>query len=186
VLLVDASSIGATFASLREVGARVGAGPELDERVRTAEAAIADLALTSPVETLALFGTPAAFLVMTDRTWQGDLLARLNLRNLAAATSGRESIPGYAEISDEVLVGMRPRLIVVVAHGDPERIREAFMRRLDDGPWRGLRDSATAGVHVLDPALFGTNPGLAMPEAARRLRGLAAPAVAASPADAAP
>jgi ABC-type Fe3+-hydroxamate transport system substrate-binding protein len=177
VVLVDSSSVEATFTSLRELGARIGAAEPLGERVQSAESAIAGLAVPTPVDTLALFGTPASFLVLTSRTWQGDLLARLNLRNLAAGATGRERIPGYAEVSDEVLVGMRPRLVVIVAHSDPKRIRQAFVQRLDDGPWRRLRDSATAGVHVLDPELFGANPGLAMPEAARRLRDLAAPAV---------
>jgi iron complex transport system substrate-binding protein len=178
VFLVDASSVDSTFGSLRELGVRVGARDPLDERVEAAESAIAGLAVPTPVDTLALFGTPASFLVLTDRTWQGDLLERLNMRNLAASATGRERIPGYAEISDEVLVGMRPRLVVIVAHGDRERIREAFLKRLDDGPWRGMRESATAGVHVLEPELFAANPGLAMPEAAKKLRTLANPGVA--------
>lgn len=179
VILIGSGSVAETMAGIAEVGRRVGAGKEMDAAIAESEAGIKSAALAQPIPTLPFFGAPGSFLVITDRTWLGDLLDKLNFQNLARNSSGKESHPGYVLVSDEVLAGMKPSLVLVVAHGDPEAIRTAFLRRADaGGPWKALHD-AQLGVHVLDPNVFGTNPGLAMPETARRLRQLAVPETAA-------
>ena len=179
VLLVDTGSVDGTFAGLVEVGRRVGGEAEMARAVAAARDGIAAASLAQPVATLPFFGAPGNFLVITERTWLGDLLDELDFRNLARASTGKESFPGYVLVSDEVLAGMQPAIVLVVAHGDPVAIREAFARRAaGGGPWRSLQD-ARLGVHVLDAGSFGTNPGLAMPETARRLQALVQHATAA-------
>lgn len=174
VLLIDTGSVASTLDGIRALGRQVGAGEEMERAVREAEAGIAASALTNPVPTLPLFGAPGSFLVVTDRTWLGDLLERLGFRNLAAASTGRESFPGYVQVSDELLASLEPALVLLVAHGEPAAIREAFLRRAAaDGPWKSFA-AAPCGVHVLDAATFNANPGLALPEAARRLHRLVA------------
>src|SRR5262249_40075464 len=104
------------------------------------------------------------------RTWLGDLVARLDFDNVGATASGDERHPGFVQVSDEVLAGLRPEVVLMVAHGEPDAIRAAFTKRLDEGgPWAGMRAAAVRVVHVLPPELFSQNPGLAMPEAARVL-----------------
>ncbi|HYG63997.1 MAG TPA: hypothetical protein VEL74_15585, partial [Thermoanaerobaculia bacterium] len=77
------------------------------------------------------------------------------------------------EVNDEVMASLRPELVLLATHGDPEEIRKAFLRKTaEGGPWRGM-SNVRQGIHVLDPALFATNPGLRMVEAARRLTGFA-------------
>jgi hypothetical protein len=61
-----------------------------------------------------------------------------------------------------------------VTHGDPDRIRVSFTERVAAGPLHRLGE-ARRGVHVLSPALFTSNPGLAMTDAARAIHDLAAP-----------
>lgn len=179
VMLVGSGSVDETFTGLARVGARVGGAAEMERAIAETRKGIAAAALGDPVATLPFFGAPGSFLVITERTWLGDLLDKLNFKNLARDSSGKESFPGYVLVSDEVLAGMRPALVLVVAHGDPEAIRGAFARRAEaGGPWKSLND-ARLGVHVLDPDHFGANPGLAMPDAARRLRQLALPETAA-------
>lgn len=176
VLLVGSSSVDETLDGLARVGRAVGAADEMARAIAETRAGIAQAALAEPVPTLPFFGAPGSFLVITERTWLGDLLAKLNFQNLARDASGKESFPGYVQVSDEVLVGMRPALVLIVAHGDPDAIREAFTKRAaGGGPWRSLSD-AQLGVHVLDPQQFGVNPGLALPDTARRLRAIAATA----------
>ena len=178
VLLIDTDSVDRTLAGLAEVGKRVGGATEMERAIAETRAGIAAAALAQPVSTLPLFGAPGSFLVITDRTWLGDLLDQLNFHNLTRESSGKESFPGYVLVSDEVLAGMQPALVLVVAHGDPAAIRAAFERRAEGGgPWQGLRD-ARLGVHVLDPEYFAANPGLALPETARRLRRIALPEAA--------
>jgi iron complex transport system substrate-binding protein len=176
VLLVDSSSVEATFAGLTVLGRRVHATDAMEAEVAAARRELARLRLPEPIPTLLLFGTPGAFLVISERTWLGDLATRLGFTNVGVAATGRDEHPGFVQVSDEVLSGLRPELVLLVAHGDPEAIRAAFLQKLDDGgAWAGLRATARRGVHVLPAAVFGTNPGLRMPEAARRLRELATP-----------
>jgi hypothetical protein len=82
-------------------------------------------------------------------------------------------MPGYVPLSDEVLAGLRPELLLLLSHGDPTRVQAEFARRLEGGPWAGLRASAKRGVHVLDPVLFQSNPGLDVVAAARSLVAIA-------------
>lgn len=173
VVLVDTGSVEGTFAGLVEVGRLVGAADEMTRAVGESRAGIATLKLARPVVALPLFGAPGSFLVVTERTWLGDLLRELGFENVAGSAAGKESHPGYVTLSDELVAGYRPALVLVVAHGEPEAIRTAFLRRAQEaGPWQGLRD-APLGVHVLDSARFAANPGLGLTDAARTLTSLA-------------
>lgn len=178
ILWLDTTSVASTLAGLRELGARVGVREAMDGRVVRVEDELAECALPAPVPVLALFGTPGSFYVITERAWIGDLLRRVGFALTGTEGASDERMPGFAPVSDEHLATLRPELVVLVAHGDPDAIRAGFLRQLEGGPWQGLRASARRGVHVLDGRLFGSNPGLDMPEAARALVALASDAPA--------
>ncbi|MCW5890047.1 MAG: ABC transporter substrate-binding protein [bacterium] len=181
VLLVESDTLDHTFEGLLLVGRKVGAEPRMAALVETAKRGVTDAALPKRTPALVLFGAPGSFLVVSNRTWIGDLASQVGYDNVGAAVSGSERFPGFVQVSDEVLAGMRPEVVMLVAHGDPEAIRTAFTQRLEGGgPWAGLRGAATGGVHVLPSAMFSINPGLAMPEAAKHLHDLAAPKVGAA------
>jgi iron complex transport system substrate-binding protein len=174
LMLLDSASIDATFAGLVEIGRRVDAEAEMQREVDASRAALDALALAEPVPTLALFGTPARWLVVTERSWLGDLLGRLHLDSVSRGTRGAERIPGYAEVSDEQIASARPELVLVFTHGDPRQIRAGLDAKIGpQGAWSGVAEKAADGVHVLDPGLFTANPGLALPDAARALVALA-------------
>lgn len=174
LLLLDSSSVGATFDGLAKLGGRVGAAAEMQGEIDAARAALSDLALGEPVPTLALFGTAARWLVVTERSWLGDLLGELHFETVSKDAGGAERIPGYAEISEEQIATTRPALVLVVTHGDPHAIRITLDAKIGPrGAWSGVATSAVDGVHVLDPGLFTVNPGLALPDAARVLVSLA-------------
>jgi iron complex transport system substrate-binding protein len=184
VLLVDTSSVDETLAGLRALGKRVNAAEEMDRAVARTKEEIRSQTLAKPLPTLAIFGVPGSFLLITDRTWLGDLLGELRFENAAAAPAGNERFPGYVELSDELLAGLGPEIVLLVAHGDPDAIRAALAKRIDeDGAWSSIRETANRGVHVLDGEVFGTNPGLEMAEAARELRRLAQGEVASGRSD---
>lgn len=170
VLMVEAASVEATFEGLLRVGARVGAGDEMGRRIAAARAEIESLRSAEPVAALPLFGAPGSFMAITGSTWLGDLVGEVGLRNLAAEVAGRESFPGYVELSDEVLATLRPDVVLLVTHGAPEAVEEAIgQRAAAGGVWAGIARK----TRVLEPDLFASNPGLRMPEAARRLAELA-------------
>jgi iron complex transport system substrate-binding protein len=174
VMLIDSGSIDSTFTGLREAARRVHVQAAMAAAISEAERELAALVLAQPVRTLLLFGTPGEFFVATERTWLGDLLRRLNFQNVGALVATPSSFPGLVQVSDEVLATLDPELVLLVPHGEPDRIRMALARALEDGgPWAGLRRTARCGLHVLPTELFISNPGLRMPEAARHLRQIA-------------
>ena len=182
VLLIPTSSVTGTLEGLVEVGRRVGAEAELTQAAASVRRALDGLALEDPVPTLALFGAPGSFFAVTERAWLGDLLARLNFENVSRGDPTRERFPGLVPLNDELVATLRPRVVLLVTHGDPERIQEAFRSRVTrGGPWQSMHESASGGIHVLSPRFFATNPGLALPAAARRLVEIARPAVSAGP-----
>ena len=179
VLLLDTRSVAATLTGLDDVGTRVGAADAMRDETDAVRRRLETLVRGEPLPTLALFGAPGSFLVMTERTWLGDLMGQLGYRNVGDAVGGDERFPGLIALSDETLTTLRPELVLLVTHGDPAAIETAFAERTaGGGPWQMLQRSATRGVHVLDPRLFTANPGLGLAQAAEALRALgdAAPA----------
>lgn len=178
VMLLDTSSVDSTFAGLEALGKKVGAPDVLAERVKASRARLAQETLASPVKVLALFGTPGSFQVVTQGAWIGSLLETLRFENLGAGLTGASRFPGFAEVSHEKLATLRPDLVLLVAHGDPTRIRQELDTLMaGSGPWSGL-GKASRGVHVLPPDLFVSNPGLELPRAGQVIAELGAPAPA--------
>ena len=174
VMLLDTGSVDATFAGLETLGKRVGAEALMAGRVKAARAELASEALSRPVRVLALFGTPTSFQVVTRDAWIGSLLDNLHFENLGANLTGSQRFPGFVEVSHEKLATLRPEMVVLVAHGDPARIKQELDTLIaGSGPWNGLGKSAARGVHVLPPDLFIANPGLELPRAAQAIVALA-------------
>lgn len=178
VLLLDTSSVDATLAALESVGERVGGGASMKSATAATRAAIAERSLDEPIEALILFGAPGTFYVMTDRTWLGDLLEQLSFVNAAPEHGGNERFPGLVALSDEVVAGLSPQLVLLVAHGDPRAIQAALEKKIaSGGAWAGLQKAST--IHVLDPHVFAANPGLELARAADELVTLAPASVGA-------
>jgi iron complex transport system substrate-binding protein len=174
VLTIDSTSIDSTFRGLSDLGAAVGVKNELEADVADARAQLAAQRLAKPEPTLALFGAPGSFFVVTERTWLGDLMRQIGLTNVAPTGLESGRFPGFAPLNDEVLATLSPELVLLVAHGNPRAVQEAFERELAERPvWKSVRESAARGVHALDPALFSSNPGLDLPRAAKALRAIA-------------
>jgi iron complex transport system substrate-binding protein len=174
VFPLDSTSLASTFSGLEALGTEVGIGPAMQAAVARTRAELAELRIATPMPTLALFGAPGSFFVLTDKTWLGDLLATQGFVNVAPAGTTGGRFPGFAPLNDEVILSLSPELVLIVAHGNPEGVLAAFQRELETRPaLKAVRASATRGVHALDPVLFSANPGLDLPRAARALRDLA-------------
>src|SRR5690606_12728406 len=152
VLLLDTRSIDATLAGLEEVGDRVGAGEAMRRETAAVRTRLAALALAEPLPTLAVFGAPGSFLVVTGRTWLGDLLARLAFTNVGDVPGGDERFPGLLALSDERLASLRPALVLLVAHGAPKAIEAALVQRTAHGrPWSAPLPDADRGAPAPAP-----------------------------------
>jgi iron complex transport system substrate-binding protein len=174
VVLIDTTSVDGTLDGLLAFGRQVGAETTMAPRVAEARESLKKQALEERMPVLALFGTPGSFQVVTKNAWLGSLLDTLGFLNVGADVKCDERVPGFVEVSQEHLATLRPELVVLVAHGDPTRIRADLESQLSgSGPLAGLGRSAKRGVHVLSPDLFVANPGLGLPRAAEALVELA-------------
>ena len=178
LFLLDTSSVESTLDSIARLGRRLQDGGQLEEAAQNTRAELVRTALSEPVEILILFGAPGSFFVVTDRAWIGDLATQLGFVNLAPDGQS-ERLPGFVPVNDEALAILRPEIVVLVAHGAPKAIEEALRERTRaGGAWAGL-GQAPLGIHVLEPALFGANPGLDIASAGDVLVRLASPPSAA-------
>lgn len=176
VISIDGSSVDSTFAGLHLVAQKVGGAADrtIAARIAQARREVAAARLAQPVETLPLFGAPGSFLFITERTWLGDLLRRLGFKSsIPAWPAGRDAIPGYVEVSPELLTSFHPRIALLLAHGDATALEKAFRERFARliGTEKGAEPVT---IRTLDPALFAGNPGLEMGRAARALQEIAA------------
>jgi iron complex transport system substrate-binding protein len=167
VLMVRADSVAATFDGLRAVARRAGTEAALESRLAAVEERLAALATPGAPTVLPLFGAPGSFLLVTPRTWLGDLLVRLGVGS-ERTPPGRETMPGYVLLADEVLAASHPDHVLLLAHGSPEVVAKAFAET-----WARYGNDEVP-VHVLDPRMFSTNPGLRMAEAAEAVVALLA------------
>ena len=170
VVMIEATSVEATFEGLQQVGAAAGVAEQMEDLIVSTRRSIAELEVDDRISLLPLFGAPGAYMAITERTWLGDLIDEIGFDNLAAGLSGQETYPGYVELSEEVLATLEPDLVVLVTHGSPDAIAEGFSREAQKGGvWASLADK----IEILDPALFARNPGLDMAAAGQTLVGLA-------------
>ena len=183
VVLIDASSVEATFDSLRAIGRSAGIEGAMSHRVDDAARTLDEAHVAGQPALLALFGTPESFYAVTGRNWLGDLATRVGFRNVANDLADDPRLPGLVALNDEAVAGLQPDLVVLICHGDPARIRASLDARIGrGGVWSHLGAAATRGLHVLDPTLFSSNPGLALADAARSLSRLSAePAAGSTP-----
>jgi len=166
VVLVEAASVDSTLNGLMEVARAAGVEAQMQSLVAEVRDELPRLHLDRAASVLPLFGAPGSFMAITERTWLGDLLAELGFEILPHDLTGRESYPGYVEVSEEVLALVRPELVLLVTHGSPNAVAESFARESSKGgPWARLAERA----RVLDPTLFARNPGLDMGRAAQEL-----------------
>jgi iron complex transport system substrate-binding protein len=167
VLSVDTRSVDATLDGIVALGRKAGAEDAMREAVAAVRKDLEARRLAKPVRALTVFAAPGDPLVVTSRTWLGDLLQELGFQDVASAHSGSERLPGYVLVSAEVLATLEPEVLFVVAHGNPAEVEESFRRDLKErAMWRGAASSSKGRVWMLDPGLFSTNPGLELPRAA--------------------
>ncbi len=176
ILLIDTTSVDGTLDALMMVARQAGIETQMRREVGAARARLSAARLAEPVRVLALFGTPGSTFAFTERTWFGDLLARVGYENVAPEPERSGRFPGLVPLNDEIVATLRPDLVLLVTHGDVASVQASFEALTrSGGAWGSLGRSARKGMHTLDASRFASNPGLALPEAAQALVALGTP-----------
>jgi iron complex transport system substrate-binding protein len=125
---------------------------------------------------LMVYGAPGTFLAALPNSLAGDLLETAGGVNVASQFPRMQNYPQYAQLNTERVVEAQPDVILIMTHGNPEEVQEAFVREMEGNPaWNSLAAVREGRIHTLPAELFGTNPGTRVMEALRLLEELLEP-----------
>lgn len=131
---------------------------EFDDKVAEIEGKIKGK--TKP-KVLILMGIPGSYLVATDQSYIGDLVAKIGGENVFSG----ESVEFLAS-NTEHLHESNPDIILRAAHGMPEEVVEMFDKEFQENDiWKHFAAVQNNRVYDLEETLFGTTGNLAAAEA---------------------
>ena len=168
LLLLDTGTSDSLLRGLQGVADHDPPSTILATRVQEASKALGGLHLSSPVSVVALFGVPGSFYLVSERWWLGAMMANLGFENLVPDIPN-ERFPGLVPVNDERLAVLKPQIVFLISHGEPQKVVGEFKRMaVEGGVWASI-GGAPLGVHVLNPEIFMATPALNAPDAAREL-----------------
>lgn len=139
---------------------------EIDEAVKTVQSEA-----TKGTRTLLVYGAPGTYLAALPTSLSGDLLEKAGGENIASDFPQEEEYPQYASLSVEKIIERNPEVVMLITHGEPEAVRQAFEAEMDKNPaWKNLDAVKEGRVVVLPSHLFGTNPGTKIVDALHEMR----------------
>lgn len=140
----------------------------MDDKLKEIQAEVAD----RPAPTvLILLGVPGSYLVATEHSYIGDLVARLGGKNIV---QGEEV--EYLASNTEYLQQANPDIILRAAHGMPDEVVEMFNEEFQTNTvWKHFSAVQNGRVYDLEERLFGTTGNLAAAEALEELKAMMYP-----------
>lgn len=113
-----------------------------------------------PVRALLVYGTTESSLAALPNSLSGDLLEKAGGENIAQDFELAENFPNYANLSPERIIERNPEVIMLITHGEPETVKEAFEQEMEtNAAWFNLDAVKNGNVVILPSDLFGANPG---------------------------
>ncbi|WEK54049.1 MAG: ABC transporter substrate-binding protein [Candidatus Cohnella colombiensis] len=129
---------------------------------------LTELASQQPAEkvrVLMIYGAPGSNMAALPNSLSGNVLDLVGGVNIAASFESLQNFPQYATLNTERIIEANPQLIVIMAHGNPEVVRESFIKELQsNAAWSNLDAVKNNHVEILPSDLFGTNPGTRITE----------------------
>lgn len=131
---------------------------EFEEKTKEIAEKIAD---KEAPKVLILMGVPGSYLVATDRSYIGDLVAKSGGENVFSG----ESVE-YLASNTEYLQQSNPDIILRAAHGMPDEVVKMFDKEFKENDiWKHFKAVEDGRVYDLEETLFGTTGNLAAAEA---------------------
>jgi len=138
----------------------------IDQRIDEAKAKQGD-----KKRTLLVYGAPGTFLAALPNSLSGDILEHAGGENIASDFKQEESYPQYAQLSVEKVIERNPEVVMLITHGDPNGVKEAFEKEMkQNAAWKNLDAVKNDNVIILPADLFGSNPGVKIADAIEEMQ----------------
>lgn len=166
VVYTQANSVADITRTIEMFGEIFDKEKESSEIIQEIEETVNAIEKASPVKTLLVYGAPGTYLAALPNSLSGDLLEKAGGENIASDFPKEDNYPQYATLSVEKIVERNPEVVMLITHGEPEAVKEAFEKEMkENAGWKNLDAVKNGNVVVLPSHLFGTNPGTKVTEA---------------------
>lgn len=118
------------------------------------------------VRVLLIYGAPGTNMAALPNSLSGNILELAGGQNIASQFPSLEQYPQYAQLNTERIIEANPQLILLMSHGNPEEVKNSFLRDMKkNAGWSELDAVKNNQFHILPSDLFGTNPGTRVTDA---------------------
>mgnify|MGYP001171177094 CR=1 FL=1 len=164
MVLTNASSVDDIKKQITLFGNMLKEQEKAKELIQTIDKKIDELqqasANSDKPRVLLVYGAPGTNMVALPNSLGGNLLEIAGGENIAKDYPSLEMYPQYAQLNTERVVEANPQLILLMTHGNPEEVKNSFMKDISQiAGWKELDAVKNDQVHILPSDLFGTNPG---------------------------
>lgn len=166
VVYTQANSIEDIIKTIDMFGSMFEKQSESENIIESINEKIEKIEKANPVKTLLVYGAPGTYLAALPNSLSGDLLEKVGGENIASDFPHEENYPQYASLSVEKIIERNPEVVMLITHGDPEAVKDAFEEEMsENAAWKNLDAVKNGNVVVLPSHLFGTNPGTKVTDA---------------------
>lgn len=180
MVLTNANSVSEIKKQIQLIGEVIQKSQRAAELNQTIDQKLGELQKSQPtdkVRALLVYGAPGTYMAALGNSLSGDILAAAGGENIAADYPSLENYPQYAQLNTEKILKSNPQVIFFMSHGDPDKIKEGFMKEMQqNAAWNSLDAVKNNHIEVLPSDLFGTNPGTRVVEALELMHKLLLPA----------
>lgn len=166
IVYTEANSINDITNTITMFGEIFNKEQEATQLIQTIEEDIHGTEKVETVRALLIYGAPGTYLAALPNSLAGDLLEKAGGENIASDFPKEDRYPQYATLSSEKIIERNPEVIMLMTHGEPEAVKEAFEKEMNENAnWKNLDAVKNDKVIILPSHLFGTNPGTKVTEA---------------------
>jgi iron complex transport system substrate-binding protein len=123
-----------------------------------------------------LWGSTQSFNMSLPSSFVGNIVEILGGDNIARDVKPLNAMPQYAPLSPEYVMSKDPDVMLVITHGDGDKVKEKFKREITRHPaWKELRAVKEGRLFILPYELFGVNPAVRVADAVAHIARLMYP-----------